>query len=72
LFFWIAYDITFKPYEFGNKVGFFTTGKKGRKIITAVKAFSENLFDGHTIEPLLEQMKINELRSSKEIIYDGY
>jgi IS5 family transposase len=67
----IAKGKTHKPYEFGNKVGLITTGKKGRKIITAVKAFSENLFDGHTIEPLLEQMKINELTLPKEIIYDG-
>jgi IS5 family transposase len=59
-----------KPYEFGNKVGLITTGKKGRKIITAVKAFSENLFDGHTIDPLLEQMETNELTLPKEIIYD--
>ena len=59
-----------KPYEFGNKVGLITTSKKGRKIITAVKAFSENLFDGHTIEPLLNQMENNELKLPKEIIYD--
>jgi IS5 family transposase len=59
-----------KQYEFGNKVGLITTGKKGRKIITAVKAFSENLFDGHTIEPLLNQMEHNELILPKEIIYD--
>jgi IS5 family transposase len=59
-----------KPYEFGNKVGLITTGKKGGKIITAVKAFSENLFDGHTIEPLLYQMDVNKLILPKEIIYD--
>ena len=59
-----------KPYEFGNKVGLITTGKKGRKIITAVKAFSENLFDGHTVEPLLEQMEVNKLTLPKEVIYD--
>ena len=59
-----------KPYEFDNKVGLITTGKKGRKIITAVKAFSENLFDGHTVEPLLEQMEVNKLTLPKEVIYD--
>jgi len=59
-----------KPYEFGNKVGFVTTGKKGRKIITAVKAFLGNPFDGHTIEPLLNQMEDNALDLPKEIIYD--
>ena len=38
-----------KQYEFGNKVGLITGGKKGRKIILAIKAFLENPFDGHTI-----------------------
>ncbi|MDR2125604.1 MAG: hypothetical protein LBP63_02075 [Prevotellaceae bacterium] len=28
-----------KKYEFGNKVGIITTGKKGRKIIIAIKTF---------------------------------
>jgi len=59
-----------KPYEFGNKVGLITTGKKGRKVIVAVKAFLENLFDGHTIEPLLNQVETNKLTLPKEIIYD--
>jgi len=59
-----------KPYEFGNKVGLITTGKKGRKIITAVQAFLENTFDGHTIEPLLDQMEVNQLTLPKAIIYD--
>ena len=59
-----------KPYEFGNKVGLITTGKKGRKIILAVKAFLENVFDGHTIEPLLNQVESNNLTLPKEIIYD--
>jgi len=59
-----------KQYEFGNKVGLITTGNKGRKIITAVKAFLGNPFDGHTIEPLLNQMEFNSLKLPKEIIYD--
>ena len=33
-------------------------------------AFLENPFDGHTIEPLLNQMENNELYLPKEIIYD--
>jgi IS5 family transposase len=66
----IAKGKSHKPYEFGNKVGLITTSKKGRKIITAVKAFSENIFDGHTIEPLLNQMEANRLKLPKEIIYD--
>ena len=59
-----------KQYEFGNKVGLITTGKKGRKVIVAVKAFLENVFDGHTIEPLLNQVETNKLTLPKEIIYD--
>lgn len=59
-----------KPYEFGNKVGLIVTGKKGRKIIIAIKAFIENPFDGHTIEPLLEQMEANKLKLPDELIYD--
>jgi IS5 family transposase len=66
----IAKGKVHKPYEFGNKVGFITQGNKGRKVITAVKAFVENIFDGHTIEPLLNQMENNELKLPKEIIYD--
>jgi IS5 family transposase len=59
-----------KQYEFGNKVGIIVTGNKGRKIITAVKAFKENPYDGHTIEPLLEQMERTGQRLPEEIIYD--
>ena len=66
----IAKGKAHKPYEFGNKVGIITTSRKGRKIITAVKAFLGNPFDGHTIEHLLNQMENNELRLPKEIIYD--
>ena len=35
-----------------------------------MKAFSDNLFDGHTIEPLLNQPGNNELTLPGEIIYD--
>ena len=47
-----------------------TGGKKGKKIILAVKAFLDNPFDGHTIEPLLNQMKINKIDLPKELAYD--
>jgi len=59
-----------KQYEFGNKVGLITGGKKGKKIILAVKAFLDNPFDGHTIEPLLNQMESNSLQLPKELAYD--
>jgi IS5 family transposase len=59
-----------KQYEFGNKVGLITTGKRGRKIITAIKAFLDTPYDGHTIDPLLEQMKQNKLKLPQELAYD--
>jgi IS5 family transposase len=59
-----------KQYEFGNKVGIIVTGNKGRKIITAVKAFIDNPYDGHTIQPLLEQMERHGQELPKEIVYD--
>jgi IS5 family transposase len=59
-----------KQYEFGNKVGLITGGKKGKKIILAVQAFVENLFDGHTIEPLLNQMEAHAIKLPKELAYD--
>src|SRR5690606_21841685 len=66
----IAKGKAHKQYEFGNKVGMITTGRKGRKIITAVKAFLGNPYDGDTIEPLLEQMEENKWKLPKELIYD--
>ena len=33
-------------------------------------AFTENIYDGHTIEPLLNQMDYNELKLPEELIYD--
>jgi IS5 family transposase len=53
----IAKGKAHKQYEFGNKVGLVTGGKKGRKIILAIKAFLENPFDGHTIEPIIGHLK---------------
>ena len=47
-----------------------TTSRKGRKIITAVKAFLNSPYDGHAIEPLLEQMEENGLTLPKSIAYD--
>jgi IS5 family transposase len=59
-----------KQYEFGNKVGLITGGQKGKKIILAIKSFVTNPFDGHTIEPLLEQMEANKIQQPKELAYD--
>jgi len=66
----IAKGKAHKQYEFGNKIGVITGGKKGKKIILAIKGFIENLFDGHTIEPLLNQMKQNNIPLPKELVYD--
>jgi IS5 family transposase len=66
----IAKGKAHKPYEFGNKVGLITGGKKGGKIILAIQAFLENPFDGHTIEPLLHQMENNKINLPKELVYD--
>jgi len=66
----IAKGKAHKKYEFGNKVGLITTGKKGSKIITAIKAFIDNIYDGHTIEPLLQQMSDNDFRLPLELAYD--
>ena len=66
----IAKGKAHKQYEFGNKVGLITSGKKGKKIILAIKAFLGNPFDGHTIEPLLKQMEANNLKLPQELAYD--
>jgi IS5 family transposase len=60
-----------KRYEFGNKIGLITDGKKGKKIILAVKGFLGNPYDGHTIDPLLNQMKYNNIQLPKELVYDS-
>jgi IS5 family transposase len=66
----IAKGKAHKQYEFGNKVGVITGGVKGKKIVLAIKGFVENPFDGHTIEPLLNQMEINNIPLPKELVYD--
>jgi Transposase domain (DUF772). len=66
----IAKGKAHKPYEFGNKVGLITTGKAGKKIITAIQAFLDTPYDGHTIDPLLTQMENNDLKLPQELAYD--
>jgi IS5 family transposase len=43
---------------------------KGKKIILAIKGFTGNIFDGHSIRPLLEQMKSNDIPLPVELVYD--
>lgn len=64
----IAKGKAHKPYEFGNKVGLTVTKKN--LIITAIKGYKGNPHDSKTIEPLLEQIKKNQRKVPKEIIYD--
>jgi|BioPla2DNA2_1021312.scaffolds.fasta_scaffold33721_3 IS5 family transposase len=66
----IAKGKAHKQYEFGNKTGLICTGKTGMKIITAIEAFLDNVYDGHTIEPLLNQMQNNDLELPQELAYD--
>ncbi len=66
----IAKGKVHKPYEFGNKVGSISGGIKGKKIILAIMGFLANPFDGHTIEPLINQMKTNAIPLPKELVYD--
>jgi len=66
----IAKGKAHKPYEFGNKVGLMTGGKKSQKIILAIESFVENVFYGHTIEPLLNQMEISGIPLPDELAYD--
>jgi len=66
----IAKGKAHKQYEFGNKVGLITTANKGKKIILWIKAFLQTPYDGHTIEPLLEQMEDSGQKLPKELVYD--
>jgi IS5 family transposase len=59
-----------KQYEFGNKVGLITGGRKGKKNILAVRGFMGNPYNGHTIEPLLDQMEDSKTALPKELAYD--
>jgi IS5 family transposase len=54
----------------GIKVGLITGGKRGKKIILAIMGFTDNPYDGHTIEPMLNQMENNEIPLPKELAYD--
>jgi len=44
-----------KKYEFGNKSSIVLTKNSG--IVIGAMAFEENLYDGHTLEPQLTQIK---------------
>ena len=64
----IAKGKAHQMYEFGNKVGLISTAKT--QIILAIQAFPGNPNDGHTVEPLLEQMRRNGLKLPDILGYD--
>jgi IS5 family transposase len=59
-----------KQHEFVNRVGLITSGKKGKKIILAIKVFLDNPLDGYATEPLLNQMKDNKTELPRPLAYD--
>jgi IS5 family transposase len=60
-----------KPYEFGNKSSFAYTRKSG--IIVGAMAVAGNAYDGHTLEPQLEQVKeLTGGKIKKAIVDRGY
>jgi IS5 family transposase len=60
-----------KPYEFGNKSSFAYTRKSG--IIVGAMAVNGNAYDGHTLEPQLEQVKeLTGGKIKKAIVDRGY
>jgi IS5 family transposase len=60
-----------KPYEFGNKSSFAYTRKSG--IIVGAMAIEGNVYDGHTLEPQLIQVReLTGGRIRKAIVDRGY
>lgn len=44
-----------KKYEFGCKVAVVRNSKSG--VITGMKSFTENVYDGHALEPVIGHLK---------------
>jgi len=60
-----------KPYEFGNKTSIVKTRKSG--IIIGALAFKENIYDGDTLEPQLEQVeRLTNFKPEAGIVDRGY
>jgi IS5 family transposase len=60
-----------KPYEFGNKSSFAYTRESG--IIVGAMAVEGNAYDGHTLEPHLDQVRDMKGGKIREVIVDkGY
>ncbi len=60
-----------KQYEFGNKSSFAYARKSG--VIVGANALEDNVYDGHTLEPQLEQVKeLTGGKIKKAIVDKGY
>jgi len=60
-----------KQYEFGNKTSIVKTRKSG--IIVGALAFKENIYDGDTLEPQLEQVeRLTNYQPESGIVDRGY
>jgi len=60
-----------KPYEFGTKASITKTCNSN--IILGALAFKENIYDGHTLPAVLEQVKeLNELEVTSSFVDRGY
>jgi IS5 family transposase len=60
-----------KPYEFGNKVGLGVTGR--RNFILAIKSFTNNPYDGHTLDQTIKAIESNTKQSVDKAFVDlGY
>lgn len=64
----IAKGKAHKQYEFGNKVGLCLNPKS--LVILGIKDFLGNPHDSKTIEPLLNQIKVNLNYQPDEVVYD--
>lgn len=60
-----------KKYEFGNKVSILRTKNSG--VIVGAMSFDTNIYDGHTLEPALQQYERLNGKQPKKVILDlGY
>ncbi len=57
-----------KQYEFGSKAAIAITKKRG--IIVGTASFSENIYDGKTLETIIEQTEIITGKKPKTVIVD--
>ena len=62
-----------KPYEFGCKVSYALTHKKGKALVIASEALHGNPYDGHTLASALTlAAKITGVKPKRVFVDDGY